>query len=381
MNTANYDRGAASDTFQVIRRFPGKPYRLGRLSTAHGDILTPAFMPVGTRATVKSLTPEELKACGAQIILGNTYHLYLRPGHELIREMGGLHDFMGWNGPILTDSGGFQVYSLAPLRKIDEEGVTFRSHIDGSLQRLTPEFTVEIQEALGSDIMMCLDACIPYDAEEKQVVWATDLTTRWARRCAGARRRRDLKLFAIIQGGMNRDFRAKSASELVALDLDGYAIGGLSVGEPRELMLEMIEATRPLIPERYPAYLMGVGTPEDLVEAVDRGIDMFDCVLPTRNARNGMLFTSFGRVVIKNARFARDKRPIDPECTCYTCRNFSRAYLRHLFVTRELLAYRLNTIHNVHYFLELFRQIREALGQNRFHAFKKEFFSKRETKK
>ncbi len=367
--------------FQEIYRPPGSAYRTGRLSTVHGDILTPAFMPVGTQATVKSLTPDELRECGAQIILGNTYHLYLRPGHELIKDMGGLHNFMGWNGPILTDSGGFQVYSLAPLRKIDEEGVTFRSHVDGSLQRLTPELAIEIQEALGSDIMMCLDTCVSYDADEKQVIWATDLTTRWAKRCAAARRRKELLLFPIIQGGMNPDFRAKSASELVALDLDGYAIGGLSVGEPRELMLKIIEATRPLIPECYPAYLMGVGTPEDLVEAVDRGIDMFDCVLPTRNARNGMLFTSFGRIVIKNARFAKDKRPIDPECSCYTCRNFSRAYLRHLFVTKELLAYRLNSIHNVHYFLDLFKQIREAIGQNRFQAFKKEFFLKRETTK
>ncbi len=368
-------------TFIELHHQAGAPYRLGRLKTAHGDVFTPAFMPVGTQATVKALTPDELKECGAQIILGNTYHLFLRPGHELIREMGGLHKFMGWDRPILTDSGGFQVYSLAPLRRIEEEGVTFRSHIDGSLQHLTPESAVEIQEALGSDIMMCLDTCIHYPAERKEVEWATELTTRWAARCAQARKREDLLLFAIIQGGMDPDLRRKSTRDLVDLDLDGYAIGGLSVGEPKELMLEMIEVTRPHIPDRYPVYLMGVGTPEDLVEAVYRGVDMFDCVLPTRNARNGMLFTSFGRVVIKNSQFAKDPRPIDPECTCYTCRNFSRAYLRHLFVAKELLAYRLNSIHNVHYFLDLFRKIREAIGQDRFQAFRQEFYSKREAVK
>ncbi len=367
--------------FTETYRPEGAPYRLGRLETAHGEVLTPAFMPVGTQATVKALTPDELKECGAQIILGNTYHLFLRPGHELIRDMGGLHRFMGWDRPILTDSGGFQVYSLAPLRKVEEEGVTFRSHVDGSLRHLSPESAIEVQEALGSDIMMCLDTCIHYPASRKEVEWATELTTRWAERCAAARRRRDLLLFAIVQGGMYPELRRKSAMDLVGLGLDGYAIGGLSVGEPKEIMLEMIEVTRPVIPCGYPVYLMGVGTPEDLVEAVYRGVDMFDCVLPTRNARNGMLFTSFGRIVIKNARFARDPRPIDPECTCYTCRNFSRSYLRHLFVARELLAYRLNSIHNVHYFLDLFKKIREAIGQDRFRSFRQEFYAKREALK
>ncbi len=352
--------------------------RRGTLKTLHGAIETPVFMPVGTQATVKSVTPEELIECGAQVILGNTYHLFLRPGHEIIGRLGGLHKFMHWERPILTDSGGFQVYSLAASREIDEDGVTFRSHIDGALKRLTPEKVIEIQQTLGSDIMMCLDSCIPYPASREDVALHTMLTTRWAERCLEHRTREELLLFGIVQGGMYPDWREKSSRDLVELGFDGYAIGGLSVGEPRDLMLEMIEHVRPLLPDSKPVYLMGVGTPEDMVEAVERGVDMFDCVLPTRNARNGMLFTSFGRIVIKNSRFALDDRPLDPACNCYTCRNYSRAYLRHLFMARELLAYRLNTIHNLSFFLGLMGEMRQAIEDDRFKEFKREFYRKRE---
>jgi tRNA-guanine transglycosylase/UDP-N-acetylmuramate:L-alanyl-gamma-D-glutamyl-meso-diaminopimelate ligase len=365
--------------FQELCRSSKGPARRGRLYTAHGVVETPAFMPVGTQATVKALTPEDLKGLGVQMILGNTYHLYLRPGYETIRKLGGLHRFMGWDRPILTDSGGFQIYSLAALGKVEEEGLTFRSHIDGSLHILTPELVIEIQEALGSDVMMCLDSCIPYPASEEEIRDATDLTTRWAKRSLEARTRHDLLLFSIVQGGMNSAWRQRSALDLLEFGFDGYAIGGLSVGEPKELMFEMIDITRPLIPGEYPVYVMGVGNPEDLVEGVARGVDMFDCVMPTRNARNGMLFTSFGHIVIKNSRFARDSRPIDPSCTCYTCRNYSRAYLRHLFIAKELLAHRLNSIHNLHYFLHLMKEMREAIEKDRFEAFKEEFYSKRES--
>lgn len=365
--------------FQELCRSSKGPARRGRLHTAHGVVETPAFMPVGTQATVKSLTPEDLEGIGAQIILGNTYHLYLRPGHEIIRELGGLHRFMGWTGPILTDSGGFQVYSLAALGKVEEQGVTFRSHIDGSLHKLTPELVMDIQAALGSDIMMCLDSCIPYPAAKEYVKNATELTTRWAKKSIETRPRGDSLLFSIVQGGMDPSWRKRSVLDLLEFDFDGYAIGGLSVGEPKELMFEMIDITRPLIPDKYPVYVMGVGSPEDLVEGVSRGVDMFDCVMPTRNARNGMLFTSFGHIVIKNARFAKDSRPIDPSCTCYTCRHYSRAYLRHLFIAKELLAHRLNTIHNLHYFLHLTSEMRKAIEKDKFEAFKQEFYSKRET--
>jgi len=352
--------------------------RTGFLATRHGTIRTPVFMPVGTQATVKALTPSELMDAGAQIILGNTYHLYLRPGHRLIERLGGLHEFMGWPGPILTDSGGFQVFSLAQFRKIMEEGAEFRSHIDGSYHRLTPELAIEIQEALGADIMMCLDTCIPYPASREEARQATDLTTRWARRCLEARRRQDLLLFSIVQGGMYADLRRVHTEQLLTMPFDGYALGGLSVGEPKQLFFEMIEASRPVIPPEFPVYVMGVGTPEDLVECVAMGVDMFDCVMPTRNARNGMLFTSFGRIVIKNACFSEDERPIDPECDCYTCRHYSRAYLRHLFVARELLAYRLNTIHNIHYYLRLMEGMRRAIEQDRFVQFRRSFYEKRQ---
>ncbi len=368
----------ADSPFTVVKECAHTGARLGLLRTGHGVVETPAFMPVGTQATVKALTPQELRQCGAQMILSNTYHLYLRPGHRLIQEMGGLHRFMGWDGPILTDSGGFQIYSLAPMRRIMEEGARFRSHIDGSYHTLTPELAVEVQEALGSDIMMCLDTCIPYPASREEVVEATELTTRWARRCQEARTRGDLLLFAIVQGGMDPELRRAHARELAAMGFDGYAIGGLSVGEPKELMYRMVAETAPVLPRNGPRYLMGVGTPEDLVEAVSHGIDLFDCVMPTRNARNGMLFTAAGRLVIKNSIYARDPRPVEEGCTCYTCRHFSRAYLRHLFVSKELLSYRLNTIHNVHFYLRTMEEIREALFQGRFQEFKREFLQRRE---
>ncbi len=363
--------------FSTRKRCPDTSARTGTLFTYHGPVDTPVFMPVGTQASVKALTPEELIRLGAQIILGNTYHLYLRPGHKLIKSLGGLHKFMNWHRPILTDSGGFQVYSLASFRKIEEEGAIFRSHIDGSLHKLTPELAIEIQEDLGSDIMMALDTCIPYPSPWREAKEATDLTTRWAKRCLDSRRDRHLLLFGIVQGGMYEDLRRGHTEELLGMDFDGYALGGLSVGEPKELLFKMIELSRPMIPEQFPCYVMGVGTPEDLVECISLGVDMFDCVMPTRNARNGMLFTSFGHIVIKNSRFAKDDSPIDPDCTCYTCRNYSRAYLRHLFMARELLAYRLNTIHNLHYYTNLLREIRAAINQGSFVQFKRDFYSKR----
>ncbi len=364
--------------FEEIKASRQSFARRGRLYTFHGIVETPVFMPVGTQATVKSLTPEDLISCGAQIILGNTYHLYLRPGHRLIESLGGLHSFMGWSGPILTDSGGFQVFSLSPLRKIREEGAIFRSHIDGSLHELTPELAIEVQESLGADIMMCLDTCIPYPSSFQDTQKATDLTERWAKRCLDARKRDELLLFAIAQGGMYPELRRHSIQGLLKMGFDGYALGGLSVGEPKELLLKIIEDSRPLIPSRFPVYVMGVGTPEDIVECVYRGIDMFDCVMPTRNARNGMLFTSFGRIVIKNARFARDEGPIDPNCNCYVCNRFSRAYLRHLFIAKELLAYRLNTYHNLYYYLNLMKDIRNAIERDEFEVFRKNFYMKRE---
>ncbi|MEI7672919.1 MAG: tRNA guanosine(34) transglycosylase Tgt, partial [Deltaproteobacteria bacterium] len=339
--------------FTRIAKDPGCAARLGIIGTPHGDVRTPAFMPVGTQGTVKGLTPEQVRGLGADIILGNTYHLYLRPGHRLVSDLGGLHRFMNWPGPILTDSGGFQIYSLGALRRMSEEGATFQSHIDGSKHFLSPEKAVEIQEALGSDIMMCLDECIAYPAGREEVERALARTTRWADRCKQIRRNQAQALFGIVQGGVYPDLRRRSAEEMKAIGFDGYAIGGLSVGEPKELMLENLAETAPLLPEERPRYLMGVGTPEDLVEGVFQGIDMFDCVMPTRSARNGLLFTNGEKVVIKNARYREDASPIDSECDCYTCQNYSRAYLRHLFVAGEILAMVLNTIHNLRYYLHL----------------------------
>ena len=363
--------------FTQIAKDPDCGARLGKIGTSHGEVSTPAFMPVGTQGTVKALTPEQVRALGAEIILGNTYHLYLRPGHHLIAELGGLHRFMNWQGPILTDSGGFQIYSLGALRTIAEEGVTFQSHIDGSRHFLSPESTVEIQEALGSDIMMCLDECIPYPAARKEAEAPLGRTARWAARCKSSRRNHSQALFGIIQGGVYTDLRRRSAESLLEIDFDGYALGGLSVGEPKELMLENLAETALLLPEDRPRYLMGVGTPEDLVECVYHGIDMFDCVMPTRSARNGLLFTNGEKVVIKNARNREDGSPLDSACDCYTCLNYSRAYLRHLYIAGEILAMVLNTIHNLRYYLRLMERIREAVREGQYRDFRKRFLKER----
>jgi queuine tRNA-ribosyltransferase len=336
---------------------------------------TPIFMPVGTNATVKAMRPEDLKAARAQIILGNTYHLYLRPGHRLVEKMGGLHRFMAWDGPILTDSGGFQVFSLAELRKITEEGVKFRSHIDGSSHLLTPELSIEIQQALGADIIMVFDECPPADAERSYVERSLELTTRWARRSKTAHTRPDQLLFGIVQGGRFADLRQRSAAELQEIGFDGYALGGLSVGEEKPVMHEVMDACEGILPKDHPRYIMGIGTPEDLVEAVWRGYDMFDCVMPTRNARNGMLFTSQGRVNIKAKQYEDDAGPVDPACDCYVCRTYSRAYLRHLYRTGEILASMLNTHHNIAYYLNLMAGMREAISQDRLGEFRNSFYA------
>jgi queuine tRNA-ribosyltransferase len=366
--------------FSLIKKDSASSARLGRIATLHGEIATPVFMPVGTQATVKTLSPDDLMSIGAEIILSNTYHLFLRPGHELIKEFGGLHHFMGWERPLLTDSGGFQVFSLAELRKIAEEGVTFQSHIDGGAKHfVTPEYAIEIQEALGADIIMTFDECVPFPATHDYARESLERTLRWAKRCRDAKKNTGQALFGIVQGGMYPELRKRAAETLVDIGFDGYAMGGLSVGETKPVMYEMIEASVPALPEDKPRYLMGVGTPEDLVEGVDRGIDMFDCVMPTRNARNGTFFTSFGKVVIRNAQYERDRQPIDSECGCYTCRNFTRAYLRHLFNAGEVLALRLGTIHNLFFYLNLMRNIRASIGQGTFKEFKKEFLAKRST--
>jgi queuine tRNA-ribosyltransferase len=354
--------------FDILARDPRTQGRLGRIVTPHGELTTPVFMPVGTQASVKTVTPEELLACGAEIVLANTYHLYLRPTHTLIRDLGGLHRFMHWERPILTDSGGFQVYSLASLRKLTEEGALFQSHLNGSRHLLTPEKAVEIQEALGSDIAMVLDECVPYPAAYDYALASQELTTRWAQRAKVARRSSTQALFGIVQGGMYADLREKSARELVALDFDGYALGGFSVGETKRLMYDLIAQTAACLPAEKPRYLMGVGTPADLLRCVKRGVDMFDCVMPTRNARNGYLFTRHGKLIIKNARYAQDSRPIDPQCRCYTCQHYSRAYLRHLFVAEEILGPRLNTIHNLHYYMGVIHTIRAAIAEGRLEA-------------
>ena len=351
--------------FDILARDPRTQGRLGRIVTPHGELTTPVFMPVGTQASVKTVTPEELLACGAEIVLANTYHLYLRPTHTLIRELGGLHRFMHWERPILTDSGGFQVYSLASLRKLTEEGALFQSHLNGSRHLLTPEKAVEIQEAFGSDIAMVLDECVPYPAAYDYALASQELTTRWAQRAKVARRSSTQALFGIVQGGMYADLREKSARELVALDFEGYALGGFSVGETKRLMYDLIAQTAACLPDEKPRYLMGVGTPADILRCVKRGVDMFDCVMPTRNARNGYLFTRQGKLIIKNARYAQDSRPIDPQCRCYTCQHYSRAYLRHLFVAEEILAPRLNTIHNLHYYMDVIHMIRAAIAEGR----------------
>ncbi len=328
--------------------------------TPHGAVNTPAFMPVGTQATVKGVTPQQLREIGAEVVLSNTYHLHIRPGERLISKLGGLHRFMSWDGPILTDSGGFQVFSLAKLMEISDKGISFASHIDGSRHDLTPEMAVTIQQELDSDIMMCLDECIPYPAGKDHAKEAADRTILWARRSLDARTD-DRALFGIVQGGMYPELRLRSAKEISSMPFEGLAIGGLSVGEDRETMLAVLDTTVGYLPVEKPRYLMGVGSPVDILEAAARGIDMFDCVLPTRNARNGMLFTQHGTLSIKQARYKDDPRPPDEDCSCYTCRNFSRAYLRHLFLSREILSSVLNTIHNLHFYLELMSDIRHAI--------------------
>jgi len=368
-------------SFKVTSDSSNTNARAGIIETTHGKIQTPIFMPVGTLGSVKSVTPEELRSCGAQIILGNTYHLYLRPGCDIIGLFSGLHQFMHWDGPILTDSGGFQLFSLAKLAKITEEGYAFQSHIDGSRHLLSPEKSMEIQICIGSDIMMCLDQCTHYPADRKEALKALDLTTRWARRCKATwdNQENNGALFGIVQGGMHKDLRKKSLADLMEIGFPGYAVGGLSVGEPKDLMREMSAWTIPLLPDHLPRYIMGVGTPEDIVELVGMGADMFDCVIPTRNARNGQLFTRSGAINICNSQFKYDTKPIDTHCRCYTCSHYSRAYLRHLYMARELLAYRLNTLHNLHYYLDLVKQIRLAIQEDRFETFKKEFYIQRQS--
>lgn len=348
--------------------------RLGELHTQHGAFPTPMFMPVGTAATVKALTPEDLETMGAKIILGNAYHLYIRPGHKLVEEMGGLHKFMGWNGAILTDSGGFQVMSLSDLRKVTPQGVEFSSHLDGSRHFISPEISMEIQRSLGSDIVMAFDECVKHPATKEEVRKSMAITTDWERRSRAVELKPHQGLFGILQGGMYPDLRREHFDQLKDLDFEGWAIGGLSVGEPPALMYEVLDASVPLLPADKVRYLMGVGTPEDLVEAVYRGVDIFDCVMPTRNARNGTLFTSQGKLHIKNAKFARDQGPLDPACSCYTCRKYSRAYLRHLYVAGEILSSRLNTIHNLHFYLDLMKQMREAIAAHKFTEFRAAFY-------
>ncbi len=350
--------------------------RCGRLEFERGVVETPAFMPVGTYGTVKAMTPEELVELGAQIILGNTFHLMLRPGTEVIRQHGDLHDFMHWQGPILTDSGGFQVFSLAKMRKISEQGVEFQSPIDGSKVMLTPESSMQVQRELGSDIVMIFDECTPYPATEPEAQESMELSLRWAARCKTAHEGNPNALFGIVQGGMYAHLRKHSVAGLRELDFDGYAIGGLSVGEPEDERNQVLDVTLPELPTDKPRYLMGVGKPEDIIEAVRRGVDMFDCVIPTRNARTGFLYTHNGIIKIRNARYQNDTRPLDENCGCYTCQHYSRAYLRHLDKCGEILGARLNTIHNLYYYQDLMRLIREAIEQNRFEAFASEYYAR-----
>lgn len=348
--------------------------RIGLLTTGHAAINTPAFMPVGSLGPVKGLEPEDLQSLGFRLILNNAYHLYLRPGHKIVADMGGLHAFTGWPGAILTDSGGFQIFSLAKLCEITDEGVMFQSHIDGATHFITPEKAIEIEEALGADIIMVLDQCVALPADREIIRESVRRTQLWAERCQATKRRTDQALFGIVQGGLEADLRIASAREIVRLGFDGYAIGGLSVGEGKTDMYAMLDVTVPELPETKPRYLMGVGHPEDLLEGVARGIDLFDCVVPSRHGRTGSLFTTTGRVVIKQAQYAEDERPIDPECACPVCRRYSRAYLHHLFMVKEMLGARLNTIHNLWYFSDLMRRIREALAEGTFLEFREAFY-------
>jgi len=367
----------AAIRYELIKTCKQAGARLGRIHTPPGSFDTPVFMPVGTQATVKGMSPEELKEIGAKIILSNTYHLFLRPGADLVEEAGGLHKFMHWDGAILTDSGGFQVFSLSKLRDIREEGVTFRSHIDGSKKFMSPEVSIEVQNKLGADIIMCFDECAPYPCDYDYAKRSLEMTTRWAKRCKAAHKMTEEQaLFGIVQGSTYPELRKESAKQIVDLDFPGYAIGGLSVGEPAEVMNEMLEVTVPLLPEDRPRYLMGVGSPDYLIDGVIRGIDMFDCVLPTRIGRNGTIFTSKGRVIIRDAKYARDFSPMDENCDCYACRNFTRAYIRHLFKCGEILGLRLATWHNLRFLIKLMDDIRNAIMEDRLLDFRKEAFER-----
>lgn len=360
----------------TLKSCDGKARR-GVVKLPHGEVQTPVFMPVGTCGTVKAMTPAMLHDMDAEIILGNTYHLHLRPGDELIGKLGGLHSFAAWDKPILTDSGGFQVFSLKELNKITPEGVHFKSHLDGSKRFMSPEVSMHIQNNLGSDIMMCFDECVPYGKDHTYTAKSIKLTYDWAKRCIEAHQRpEDQALFGIVQGAFFEDLRRESAEMLVDLDFPGYAIGGLSVGEPKDMMYDMLEATTPYMPENKPRYLMGVGTPEDFLEGIERGVDMFDCVMPTRIARNGTVFTHTGKLVVRNAKYAADPNPIDPECNCYTCRNFSRAYLRHLFKANEITGCILASYHNLYFFINMMKEIRVAIENKEFAAYKKAFLNK-----
>lgn len=363
-----------SFAFQVEQNSRENRGRLGRLTTPHGEFPTPVFMPVGTQATVKAMRPEDLQAIGFPIILSNTYHLYLRPGADLVREAGGLHAFMNWPGAVLTDSGGFQVFSLSKLTKVTEEGVLFRSHIDGSSHLFTPESVMQVEADLGADIIMAFDQCLPHVSSHEQAKAAMERTTAWARRCLEAKRRPDQALFGIVQGVTYRDLREQSARDLVAMDFPGYAIGGLSVGEPKPVMYEVLDYTVPVLPENKPRYLMGVGSPDCLWEGVERGIDMFDCVFPTRIGRNGTALTRKGRVIIRDAKYARDFSPLDPDCPCPTCRGYTRAYLRHLFKAGEILAMHLVTYHNLFFLHGIMEEIRASLANGTFADAKQAFF-------
>ena len=363
--------------FELIKTDGKSRARRGRLRTPRGTVETPVFMPVGTAGTVKGMKPEDVAALGAEILLSNTYHLYLRPGHEVARQAGGLHRFMNWDKPILTDSGWFQVFSLAALRKITEEGAAFRSHIDGSLHLLSPEKSIEIQNALGADIIMAFDECAPYPSEREYVEKSLQRTTRWLARCKEYHKNTETQsLFGIMQGGMYKASRYESAMGIVELDLPGYAIGGLSVGEPKEVMYEVLDDCAELLPKEKARYLMGVGSPDCLLEGVARGVDMFDCVLPTRVARHGMAMTSEGRVAIKNAKYEKDFSGLDPQCDCYTCRHYSKAYLRHLFKANEMLSSTLLSTHNLYFLLRMMEEIRAAIEADRFLEYKKEFYAR-----
>lgn len=363
-------------TYELIKTCKQSGVRLGVVHTPHGDIPTPIYMPVGTQATVKAMTPREMEEIGAKIILSNTYHLHLRPGEEIVREAGGLHSFMAWPHPVLTDSGGFQVFSLAGLRKITEEGAAFRSHLDGSRRFISPEVSMDIQQALGSDIAMAFDVCSPYPCDHATAEAAMHRTHRWAERCKKHHTREDQALFGIVQGAFYEDLRIESAKTLADMDFPGYGIGGLSVGEPKPVMYELLEKIEPYMPKNKPRYLMGVGTPDCFLEGVLRGIDMFDCVLATRIARNGTAFTKFGRLVVRNAEYARDFTPIEEGCDCYACRHFSRAYIRHLIKAEEITGARLISIHNLRFLIRMMEEIRQAILEDRFLDYRKEFYDR-----